>query len=64
MSAKTVFRIDIERDEAADMFVATSEDIPGLGLEAETLDEMASCLRDTVPILLQESGYLAKPDTA
>ncbi len=62
MNGQTVFRINIERDDATNMFIATSEDIPGLGLEAETLDEMAACLRDSVPILLQESGCLAKPD--
>ncbi len=40
-------------DEEAKVWVATSEDVPGLATEAETLEALSQKLRAMVPELLQ-----------
>lgn len=50
-----VFNIDIDFDEEAKVFIATSKDITGLVLEAETAEQMHEYLADVVPILLDEN---------
>ena len=50
-----VFNIDIDFDEEAKVFIATSKDITGLVLEAETAEQMHEYLSDVVPILLDEN---------
>jgi predicted RNase H-like HicB family nuclease len=49
-------------DDEASVWVATSEDIPGLVTEAETLDELRSKLADIVPALLAENDPSALRD--
>lgn len=49
-------------DEEASVWVATSEDIPGLVTEAETLDQLRSRLADIVPELLAENDPSALTD--
>jgi predicted RNase H-like HicB family nuclease len=49
-------------DDEASVWVATSEDIPGLVTEAETLDELRSKLADIVPEFLAENDPSALRD--
>lgn len=49
------FSVDIDFDEEAKVFIATSKDITGLILEAETAEQMHEYLADVVPILLEEN---------
>jgi hypothetical protein len=49
-------------DDEASVWVATSEDIPGLVTEAATLDELRSKLADIVPELLAENAPSALRD--
>ena len=43
-----------------DMWVATSEDIPGLVTEASTLEELSENLKIIIPELLKENSHLVK----
>ena len=43
-----------------DMWVATSEDIPGLVTEASTLEELSENLSVIIPELLKENSHLVK----
>ena len=43
-----------------DMWVATSEDIPGLVTEASTLEELSENLKTIVPELLRANSRLVK----
>ena len=42
------------------MWIATSEDIPGLVTEASTLEELSENLRIVIPELLKENSHLVK----
>jgi predicted RNase H-like HicB family nuclease len=57
-------RVDAAWDDDASVWVATSDDIPGLVTEAETLDELRAKLVDLVPELLAENGDRADRSTA
>ena len=46
-------------DPEARVWVATSEDVPGLVTEAETPDELARKLQIMIPELMQENGITA-----
>lgn len=45
-------RVNVMRDNEAGVFVGTSDDLPGLVVEAESLDELAREVRDLVPTLI------------
>jgi len=47
-------------DEEAGVWVATSEDVPGLVAEAETTQALEEKLECLIPILLEENGRLPK----
>jgi hypothetical protein len=49
-------------DADADVFVATSSDVPGLVTEAPTLQELQDRLRVLVPELLELNGSLTVAD--
>lgn len=55
MSHYTV-KIEAEWDAEASVWVAESEDVPGLATEAATIEEMIVKLRELVPDLLQANG--------
>lgn len=44
-------------DEEAKVWVATSDDVPGLATEAETVELLLGKLRIMIPELLVGSGY-------
>ena len=49
------FSVDVFRCGETDVFVATSEDIPGLTLEADTLGGMLEAVMEMVPQLLEQN---------
>jgi predicted RNase H-like HicB family nuclease len=57
-------RVDAAWDDEASVWVATSDDIPGLITEADTLEELRSKLVDLVPELLAENGNAIEQSTA
>jgi Domain of unknown function (DUF1902) len=44
-------------DEEAKVWVATSDDVPGLITEADNLDSLVPKLRSLIPELLDANGY-------
>ncbi len=57
-----VLFIGAEWDAEATVWVATSDDVPGLATEAETLDALAAKLECMVPELLDANAYPEGPD--
>ncbi|MDD5274928.1 MAG: DUF1902 domain-containing protein [Methylovulum sp.] len=47
-----LIKVEIIHDDEANVYVATSPDLKGLVVEAETLDELEKEVRDLVPELL------------
>jgi predicted RNase H-like HicB family nuclease len=47
-----------EWDPAAAVWVATSDDVPGLVTEAETVEALDAKLKDMVPELLEANGCM------
>jgi len=56
MPIKKPFFIRAEWDEEARVWVATSEDVPGLATEAETVEGLIEKLRGMIPELLEANG--------
>ncbi|MCY3625472.1 MAG: DUF1902 domain-containing protein [Candidatus Dadabacteria bacterium] len=54
----SVFTIEAKWHE--DMWVATSEGIPGLAVEARNLNELCNLLNVIVPELLEENSHLVE----
>ena len=52
-----IFFIRAEWDAEAAVWVASSDDVPGLVTEAETLDALSAKLEIMVPELLDANGY-------
>ncbi|MDR2925874.1 MAG: DUF1902 domain-containing protein [Azoarcus sp.] len=48
-----------ERDQEASVWVATSDDVPGLATEAETLEALSAKLELMVPELLEANFFQA-----
>lgn len=46
-----------EWDDEARVWVATSDDVPGLVAEADTVEELEVKLRELIPELLELNGY-------
>ena len=57
-----VLFIRADWDAEADVWVATSDDVPGLATEAETLEGLSTKLESMVPELLDANGYPDGPD--
>jgi predicted RNase H-like HicB family nuclease len=57
MSAET-YHITADWDSEAGVWVATSEDVPGLATEAETIERLTAKLRVIVPELLETNRLL------
>ena len=54
--------IRAEWDDEADVWVATSDDVPGLATEAETIEALSAKLQTMVPELLDANGYPDGPE--
>ena len=50
--------IRAEWDEEVSVWVATSDDVPGLATEADTLEALSTKLESLVPELLEANGCL------
>jgi len=57
-----VLFIRAEWDSEAGVWVATSDDVPGLATEAETLEALSARLDVMVPELLDANDYPEGPD--
>lgn len=57
-----VLFIRAEWDDEANVWVATSDDVPGLVTEAETMEALSAKLDVMVPELLDANGYPDGPD--
>ncbi len=57
-----ILLIRAEWDEDARVWVAASDDVPGLATEAETFDALSSKLDVLVPELLDAKGYTETPE--
>jgi len=53
-----IYFIRAEWDDETKVWVATSDDVPGLATEAETMEELSKKLEVMIPELLTENGYL------
>lgn len=57
-----VLFIRAEWDDEAGVWVATSDDVPGLATEAETIEALSAKLEIMVPELLEANGCLDDGD--
>jgi predicted RNase H-like HicB family nuclease len=55
------YTVHCEWDPDARIWVATSDDVPGLATGADTLDELVEKLKVMIPELLEANGLL-QPD--
>lgn len=53
------YEIKAEWDAKAEVWVASSDDVPGLATGADTFEELITKLRVVIPELLEENGLLA-----
>lgn len=58
MAKTKVLEIHAVWDDEAKVWVATSEDVPGLATEAETSDELVEKLKILIPELLEANSVL------
>jgi len=56
------FRVELRRCEEAHVFVATSPDIPGLVVEAETVGGVMDAIRECAPHLIEDNPGLESDD--
>jgi predicted RNase H-like HicB family nuclease len=56
-------QVNAEWDSEANVWVATSDDVPGLVTESETLEELQKKLAVMIPELLEANGVLADADS-
>ncbi|MFC1859947.1 DUF1902 domain-containing protein [Thermodesulfobacteriota bacterium] len=56
------FFIRAEWDEEARVWVATSDDVPGLATEGETVEGLIEKLKVMIPELLKANGYPLKDE--
>jgi predicted RNase H-like HicB family nuclease len=59
MQQKPLF-IRAEWDEEAQVWVATSDDVPGLATEEETLEGLVGKLKVIIPELLEANGLMGE----
>lgn len=56
---QTIYKIDALWDAEAAVWVATSEDVPGLVTEANTIESLSQKLHNMVPDLLLLNGVIS-----
>lgn len=54
-----LYHVQAEWDPEASVWVATSDDVPGLVTEAETIEGLTDRLRTMIPDLLEANGLLS-----
>ena len=54
-----VYHVYADWDSEAEVWVATSDDVPGLATEAPTIEVLAEKLRTVIPELLEANQLLA-----
>jgi predicted RNase H-like HicB family nuclease len=54
---KKALFVRAEWDDEAEVWVATSDDVPGLVAEADTAEALLTKLRTLIPELLDANGY-------
>lgn len=54
--------VNVEWDDEARVYVATSDDVPGLVAEAPTLDAVKDKVLALAPVLLEENAHLVPID--
>ena len=59
---KTEFLVTATWDDEAELWVATSDDIPGLVTEAPNLDLLRERILAVVPELLEDNAHLLSDD--
>jgi predicted RNase H-like HicB family nuclease len=59
-----VLFIRAEWDDEANVWVATSDDVPGLATEADTMEALSLKLETLVPELLTENGHQVPTEIA
>lgn len=57
-----IFFVRAEWDDESGVWVATSDDVPGLATEAETLEALSAKLDLMIPELLEANGVSPGPD--
>jgi len=57
-----LFHVDASWDPEAEVWVATSEDVPGLATEAPSLEQLREKLRTIVPELLAANQVIPAQD--
>lgn len=62
--APPVHTVTAEWDADAGVWVATSDDVPGLATEADTFEALAAKLRVMVPELLELNGACSAAEAA
>jgi hypothetical protein len=55
----SVYRVNAFWDKEAAVWVATSEDVPGLATEADTIEALSQKLRDIIPDLLLSNQVIS-----
>ncbi len=58
--AATSYRVNAEWDDEAQVWIATSDDVPGLCAEAATLEELTAVVVELAPTLLVANGVLTE----
>jgi len=57
--SKHLYKVEAFWDSEAKVWVAESEDVPGLATEADTIEALTDKLRDVIPELLHLNGIVA-----
>ncbi len=55
-----IYQVSAFWDAEAEVWVATSEDVPGLATEADTIERLSQRLRDIVPELLLSNHVISQ----
>ncbi len=61
MQGKPLF-VRVEWDDEARVWVATSEDIPGLATEGDNLEDLIDELKVIIPDLLEANGWTGETE--
>ncbi len=64
MIFQNTINVKAEWDEEAEVWVATSDDVPGLITESESAEKLMTKLKILIPELLEANGVIAKGETA